>query len=176
MPQRINSVLVQEALPQVQYRGGPESDEDRRLAPAREIQGQRDEDGDQGPTHVDSFAAVHELPPLGLQAPIYRPSLSINCKSDHRPLQEVRSTCPEKWKLPQGGPIGEAARRSSGRRGLSPASTRVPPLSASASSIVEEQLPTRASAWPPRWPFSHRCRLVWAATPSCCPTRPRAGG
>src|SRR5215218_10583544 len=99
-----------------------------------------------------------------------------NLESDHRSLQEVRSTCPKKWKPPQGGLIREAARRSSERRGRSPASTRAPPLSASGSSIVEEQLPMRASPWLPRWPFSHRCRLVWVATPSCCSTRPRAGG
>src|SRR5918995_4029185 len=173
MPQRINSVLVQEALPQVQYRGGPESDEDRRLAPAGEVQGQREDDGEQCPTHVDSFAAVHELPPVSLLAPIYPLYPYINCKSDHRSLQEVCSTCPEDLKPSQGGLIREAARRSSGRGGLSPASTRAPPWPASALSMPAEPPPMHASRWPPRWPFSHRCRREWVATHSCCTTRPR---
>ena len=62
-----------------------------------------------------------------------------------------------------------------GTRGRSPVSTRAPPLSASASSIVEGQPPTRVSPWPLRWPFSHRCRLAWGATPSCCCTKSQRG-
>src|SRR4028119_2375372 len=56
-------VVLHEGLPQVQDRWGPKPHEDRRLAPARVVQRQRDQDGDERTSDVDSFSAVQRLPP-----------------------------------------------------------------------------------------------------------------
>src|SRR5215217_1105401 len=57
----VSLVFVHQALAQVEDGRGPKPYEDRRLTLAREVQGQRDEDGDQGTAHVDPFATVHML-------------------------------------------------------------------------------------------------------------------
>src|SRR5918995_2531765 len=54
-------VFLHQGLAQVEDGRGPQAHEDRRLTLAREIQGQRDEDREQGPAHVDPFATVHTL-------------------------------------------------------------------------------------------------------------------
>src|SRR5215212_1396424 len=60
----VSLVFVHQALAQVEDGRGPKPYEDRRLTLAREVQGQRDEDRDQGAAHVDPFATVHMLYPL----------------------------------------------------------------------------------------------------------------
>src|ERR671917_2510174 len=55
-------VLVQEALAQVEDRRGPEADEDRGLAPPREVEREGEENREQRPSDVESLAAVHGLP------------------------------------------------------------------------------------------------------------------
>ena len=58
-PGVISLVFLQEALAQVEYGRGPQSDEDRRLTPARSVERKRDHNRDEGPSDVDSLATVH---------------------------------------------------------------------------------------------------------------------
>ncbi len=56
-------VILYDGLAEVEDGRRPKPHEDRRLAPAREVQRQRDQDGDERPAHVDSLATVQCLSP-----------------------------------------------------------------------------------------------------------------
>ena len=56
-------VVLHEGLAQVEDGRRPKPHEDRRLAPARVVECQRDQDGDERPADVDPLSAVQGLPP-----------------------------------------------------------------------------------------------------------------